>query len=95
MKSKAKKLGIKPTIELEIEEHEALIHEFKSLRKELHTYNSWSQRLLLAVITGFGTVMGATVVVALIVYILTQLASIEMLKPFVENIVNIVEKSRL
>ncbi len=81
------------TIELEIEEHKALVHEFKLLRKELQIYNSWSQRLLLAVITGFGTVVGATLLVALIVYILTQLATIEILRPFIENIVSIVEKT--
>ncbi len=73
---------------------DGLIKELHLLRKELRLANSWRYRLLLALITGFGTVFGATVVVALVLFILSQLASIELIRPLIEWTVHIVENSR-
>lgn len=75
-------------------EEQNLIKELHLLRLELRMANSWKHRLLWAVITGFGTVMGATVVVAIVLFILAQLASIEVIRPFVEWVVHIVENSK-
>lgn len=69
----------------------ALINELKKVRKELSKSNSAHRKFWMGVTTGFGTVIGATVVVAIVLFILTQLASIEVIKPFVEQIVHIVE----
>jgi len=68
-----------------------LVREMKKLRLELEAMNSFMRRFSLGVLTGFGTVVGATVVVALVVFILSKLATIETIKPFVEQIVHIVE----
>ncbi len=87
----------KPTGEAHTEQKndtEALIKELHLLRKELRLANSWKYRLVLALLTGFGTVFGATVVVALVLFILSQLASIELIRPLVEWVVHIVENSR-
>lgn len=87
----------KPTGEAHIEQKNdtvALIKELHLLRKELRLANSWKYRLVLALLTGFGTVFGATVVVALVLFILSQLASIELIRPLVEWVVHIVEDSR-
>lgn len=69
----------------------ALLAEMKRLRKELAKGNSSHRRFWMGVAGGFGTVIGATVVVAVVLFILTKLASIEVIKPFVEQIVHIVE----
>jgi hypothetical protein len=74
-------------------EEQSLIKELHLLRQELRMANSWKHRLLWSVITGFGTVMGATVVVAIVLFILAQLASIELIRPFVEWVVHIVENA--
>ncbi len=82
-----------PTTSVIKSEEQSLIKELHLLRQELRMANSWKHRLLWAVITGFGTVMGATVVVAIVLFILAQLASIELIRPFVEWVVHIVENA--
>ncbi len=69
----------------------ALLAEMKRFRKELAKGNSAHRKFWMGVATGFGTVIGATLIVAIALFILTQLASIEIIKPFVEQIVHIVE----
>ncbi len=86
------KKAIPTTQAIKVEE-QSLIKELHLLRQELRIANSWKQRLLWAVIAGFGTVMGATVVVAVVLFILAQLASIELIRPFVEWVVHIVENA--
>jgi len=71
----------------------SLKEEIEILTKEIRALNSFRQKFISAVITGFGTVIGATVLVALLIYILTQLASIEIIRPFIESIVNMVKTS--
>jgi hypothetical protein len=48
-------------------------------------------RFLLGVVGGFGTVIGATIVVAVFIYVLGQLTSVETLRPFIEEIIEIVK----
>ena len=74
--------------------HKFLTKEMKELTKELKISNSLSNRFLMAIITGFGTVIGATLLIALMLFILSKLATFETLKPFVEQIVQIVENSK-
>lgn len=71
-----------------------LIRELRALNEQLAYLNSWKTKFLTGVITGFATVVGATLVVALVIFILTQLATIQWLKPFVEEVVNIVSHSQ-
>ncbi|MCC6643527.1 hypothetical protein IT411_02155 [Candidatus Peregrinibacteria bacterium] len=70
-----------------------LSRQLAILTKELRTSNSFKQKVIGALITGFGTVIGATVLVALLIFLLTQLASIEMIRPMVQSIVEIVQTS--
>lgn len=67
--------------------------ELISIRKFLE-YNkeTYTGRFMLGVVSGFGAVIGATIVVALLVYILSKLATIELLRPFIEQIIDIVNR---
>lgn len=69
-------------------------HEIKALIQELRRSNSLEQKFISALITGFGTVIGATLLVALLIFLLSKLATIESLKPFVEQIVDIVKNAK-
>lgn len=73
--------------------NEILSDEIGMLIKELRDSNSLRRKLIGALLTGFGTVIGATLLVAILIFILTQLASIEVLRPLVESIVNMVKTS--
>jgi hypothetical protein len=71
-----------------------LAKEIRELTKELKTTNSFSQKFLLALVNGFGTVIGATVLIAILIFILSKLANIEFLKPFVQTIVETVQNAK-
>ncbi len=72
---------------------ETLIHQIALLTKELRLANSLPHKFTAGLLTGLGTAIGATLLVAILIFILTQLSSIELLRPFVENIVNMVRTS--
>lgn len=72
---------------------EILSQEIAVLIKELHAANSYRQKFFSSIIQGFATVIGATLLVAIAIYILTQLATIEFLRPFVQAIVDMVKNS--
>ena len=82
----------KPTLESQIKD---LQHQIHLLTVEIETTNSFLRKFLLALVTGLGTVIGATLLIALLVYILSQLATFEVLKPFVQSIVDIVQHSKI
>lgn len=67
--------------------------ELKKINRGLLQENSLKRKFLQGILTGFGTFLGATVIVALLVLILTQLATIEAIKPIIENIVKIVKNT--
>lgn len=71
-----------------------LSRQLALLTRELRISNSFKQKFIGALITGFGTVIGATILVALLVFILSQLASIELIRPLVQDIVNVVQSSK-
>ncbi|MGL5830522.1 MAG: DUF5665 domain-containing protein [Candidatus Altimarinota bacterium] len=71
-----------------------LIRELYLLRRELRLANSFRNKFFGGLLTGLGTVLGATLLVAIVIFILSQLATIEIIKPFVENIADIVQNAR-
>ncbi|MCC7432618.1 hypothetical protein IT412_03780 [Candidatus Peregrinibacteria bacterium] len=72
---------------------EIITKELAALIKELKIANSFKQKFFSSLLGGFATVIGATLVVAIVIYLLTQLANIEVLRPFIENIVSMVKNS--
>jgi hypothetical protein len=53
---------------------EKLLVQMKELTKQVAASNSSSRRFLLGIVQGFGTVIGATLLVALVLFILGLLA---------------------
>jgi hypothetical protein len=51
-------------------------------------------RFLSAMVNGFGTVLGATVLVSVVVFILKQFANIQLIEPLVSRIVQIVQSTK-
>jgi hypothetical protein len=78
----------------EAKSEQQLYAEMRALRQEVRNSNSFWQKFIGGILAGFGTVIGATLVVAFLIYLLTQLASIEWLKPLVEEIVKIVDRTK-
>lgn len=52
----------------------ALADEIAHLSLTIRQQSSWSHRFLLGVVQGVGTVLGATVVVGILLYVLTGIA---------------------
>jgi hypothetical protein len=71
-----------------------LIRELQLLRRELRIANAFRYKFLGGLTTGLGTVLGATLLVAILIFILSQLATIEVIKPFIETITDIVQNTR-
>jgi Domain of unknown function (DUF5665) len=72
---------------------DSLAKEVTRLRLELENSNSMMNKFIGGIITGFGTVIGATLVVALFAYILSSLSNIEAIRPLIESVVKIVRES--
>lgn len=77
-----------------ISPEQELSKQLSILIKEIKITNSLKHKFLLSLVTGLGTVIGATVLVALLIFILSKLATIEVIKPFVENVVEIVQTAK-
>lgn len=54
----------------------------------------YTTKFLQGVVGGFGTVIGATIFVAIFIFVLTQLGHIDLLKPTVERIIDIIQSKR-
>ena len=81
-------------VENETDVHSQLLKEVQAIRKDIHIYSkgeSFKKRFLLGVVGGFGTVLGATVLVSLLIIVLNQFATIDVLKPIVERVIEIVD----
>ncbi len=63
-------------VDINRETSEEFLDELQAIKKELKISNSFSRKFSLALIYGLGTVIGATVVVALLVYILSLFTNI-------------------
>lgn len=69
-----------------------LAKEVSDLTKLVKRMTSLRMRFLFGIIEGFGGVIGATIVVSIALFVLTQLEQVGFLKPFVESILNLAGK---
>lgn len=69
-----------------------LANEVKILNKFIKRMTSMRYRFLYGIIEGFGGVIGATILVSIVVFILTKLEGIEFLRPIAESILNLAGK---
>lgn len=67
-----------------------LAKEIHKLNKYVEKLTSPTQRFFWGIIQGFGSVIGATVLVSILLYILAQLAQIGVLKPFIDSFINFI-----
>lgn len=72
---------------------QALLDEIIFMRKALLNQASLKTKFLQGMAGGLGTVVGATVLVALVLFILNQFASIEILEPIVHRVIEIIDKT--
>lgn len=72
--------------------------ELKDLRDSVDRlnagFNSIKRRFLVGIAMGLGTVVGATIVVSLLAILLRPLANIEMLRPSVESLIEMMDEER-
>ena len=76
----------------QIETNKIIIHELIKIHKELKKFNSLRLRFLIGITSGFGYVVGASVVVSLVLLILTKLAEIGVLRPWIEAFFGLIGK---
>lgn len=68
-----------------------IITEAGEIKEELQKANSFWRKFLSAVITGFGTVVGATLLVAIVIYILSLFSHIGIIGQFSDWIVDTIK----
>lgn len=66
----------------------------EALQKLASAFASFKIRFLMGIVTGLGTVIGATVVVSLLAFLLRPLANAEVIGPFIGDIIESVEDGR-
>jgi Domain of unknown function (DUF5665) len=83
-------------IELKDDVHyqKEILHELKKIKIALDGGNSFKRKFLMGIVGGFGTVVGATVVVSLLILVLNQFAQFQILEPLVRNIIEIVDRTK-
>ena len=54
--------------------------------------STFGRRFLMGVVGGFGTVIGATVLVSLALLLLQQFATIDVIEPVVNRVIEVVDK---
>jgi hypothetical protein len=77
--------------------HEEILKELKLIRKDLRKTSeifNLKRKFISSMVGGFGTVLGATVLVSLLIFILTQLATIQILEPIVKAVITIVARQK-
>ncbi len=67
-----------------------LANEVKQLTRHVQRMTSMRYRFLYGIIEGFGGVIGATLIVSLVLFLLTQLEQVRFMKPFVEALLRLV-----
>jgi hypothetical protein len=88
-------MNVKENQTKESTENEDLVLEIRKLREAIKKYapnESLWHRFLLGLMNGFGTVVGATLLVYLAVLILNQLTGIPVLDQFIERVIEIVQR---
>lgn len=82
----------------QLADEKGLADEFRALRKAFEentvAQTSIKNRFIGGLATGFGSVIGATVLVSLAVFILKQFASVDILKPFVMEVTKMVQGTK-
>jgi Fe2+ transport system protein B len=71
---------------------EKLMEEADQIKIQLEKTNSLSRRFFTAILTGFGTVVGATVLVTLLLYILSFFSHEGILSQYIDKIVEAFQK---
>ena len=99
MESGAKKVDDRALVEaIAPSETETLILEIKKLRSEVAglraSNESIPKRLVAGMATGLGTVLGATVVLSIAVYLLKPLERIESLSPSIQQLIETLQKDK-
>ena len=77
--------------------HEEILKELKLIRKDLKKTSelfNLKRKLISSMVGGFGTVLGATVLISLLIFILSQLATIQILEPIVTAVITIVDRNK-
>lgn len=69
-----------------------ILNELKKLNSKLKQNYTFRKRFAMGVINGFGTVIGATVLVSLALLLLKQFATIDFVEPIVDRIIDVVEQ---
>lgn len=81
--------------EFEAEQFRKELNELRESVDRLNAgFNSIKRRFLVGIATGLGTVIGATIVVSLLAFLLRPLANIEILRPGIESIIEIMDEER-
>ena len=74
---------------------EKISKEIIEIRKVIEKrQDTFMNRFLLGIVGGFGAVIGATLIVAILLYFLTKLATIDFLKPVIEQIIDIINSKQ-
>jgi ABC-type methionine transport system permease subunit len=77
-----------------IEHHEVeMLRELREMKRALLNQASLKTKFLQGMASGFGTVVGATLIVALFIFILNQVAEVQILEPLVQRVIEIVNKT--
>lgn len=69
-----------------------LSEEIKKLNNNFKKTTMIRYRLLFGIVEGFGGVIGATIVVSIVIFVLNRLENIDFLRPLVESILNLAGK---
>lgn len=71
-----------------------VLKELKSIKKALIRDNSLKTKFIQGIVSGFATVVGATVVFSLLILVLKQFAHFQLIEPLVKNIIELVQKTK-
>lgn len=74
------------------EKKNELVHTLKCLQDEMEKQNSFTRKILLGMATGFGTVVGATILVAILVWVLSILAGMGIFAGFNEWLIGMLSR---
>jgi len=77
--------------------NQEILRELRLLRKLMEkrvVVESVRKRFLVSMLMGFGTVLGATILVSASLFILQQFTNVDILAPIVERIIEIVQKTK-
>lgn len=94
---KTKNKDIKKEIQEEFEDFHKIRLELEHLNKNFKKviqYSSFKARFLAGMMTGLGGVIGATLLLSILLFILQQVATIKWLEPLVKEVISIVENTK-